>query len=116
MRRLAELPYPLRYVIYALLVVIVILVLRWIDREDPLPAVPQRTVAIHVKLRDGVQPRVAMHPLFAHVYRPHIHDVRTRWQRLEVPADGVNASLAALAIDPAVEEAFVPPTITLPQP
>ncbi len=33
MRRLAELPAPVRYLVYALLLVLLLL-LRWIDRED----------------------------------------------------------------------------------
>ncbi len=34
MRRLAELPAPVRYLVYALLLVLLLLLLRWIDRED----------------------------------------------------------------------------------
>jgi hypothetical protein len=124
MRWLAELPTPLRYLVIALLVVVVLLVLRWIDREDtavtmPAPrAAAPHLVPIHLKWRDGVHASSlhgrAIRPVFRHLYRTSADDPRTRWWRLEVPAGDVDATLRGLAIDPAVEQAFIPPTITLP--
>ncbi|MGE5181517.1 MAG: S8 family serine peptidase [Acidobacteriota bacterium] len=112
MRRLADLPPTLRYLVYALLVVALLLLLRWIDREDDATAA-QPSVEIHLLVRPswvvGLE-AAAARPLFHHAAT----DRRARWRRVDVPADRLAAELAALAADPAIEEAFVEPAAALP--
>ncbi len=107
MRRFAELPSPLRYLVYALLLIVAILVLRWIDREDVA------MVELHVKTVDPTAIAGAQ-PLFPHAHIQSADDPRAHWVRVAVPADRVGDALAALRESPLVEEAFVPPEITLP--
>jgi subtilisin family serine protease len=126
MRRIAELPYLLRYLVYALIALLVLAILQWIDRH-PEQEAHGKLVPIHVKLRaDAVHlgSNQALAPLareaasvgflFAHLHASSFDDPRLRWVRAQVPAGRVAAVLAQLEHDPAVEEAFVPPTITLP--
>ena len=100
MRRIAELPTPLRYLVYAFLVLALWFVLRWVDREDP-PA----TVEIHVKYRHA-----PAHPMF-HVAHA-ASDARAHWGRIFVR--NADVALAELRRDPDVVEAFVAPAISLP--
>jgi subtilisin family serine protease len=105
MRRLAEIPSPWRYLVLGGLLLAAIWLLRWIDREDA------NLVEVHVKLRPGTELAHAR-PLFTHL--PPVAtwdwDERRQWVVVDVPADRV----AELAADPAVEEAFVAPQISLP--
>lgn len=70
-------------------------------------------VALHVKLRPGAA-APGWQPLFRHLRKPSRGEARARWYEVDVPADRVAGTLAALARDPAVEEAFVPPAVSLP--
>jgi subtilisin family serine protease len=113
-RQFAELPDLVRYLLIALAILLLWWFLRWLDKDDELTKHDTRTTPIHYKLRAGY---VTSDPaLFSH---PTV-DERARWHRIDVPRGQAKSLLAWLAIDPRVEEAFVPPTITLatvmPQP
>jgi subtilisin family serine protease len=123
MRWLAELPRPWRYLAYALLLIAVIVVLQWLDREPTDTHKPHATVVIHIKLREGVPPGWSspqvcggsVGSLFSHHQAfSSAHDPRARWIRAEIDADCAGAMLSALAADAAVDQAFIPPMITLP--
>ncbi|MEO8843585.1 MAG: S8 family peptidase [Kofleriaceae bacterium] len=105
LRRLEELPSVWRYCVVALLGIGLWFVLRWIDDESDVPH-----VAIHLKLKPGGALHEPSQQLFSH----HPADALARWRKLGVPANQVDHELAALAADPAVEEAFVEPTVSLP--
>jgi hypothetical protein len=53
MRRIAELPTPWRYLVYALLLLLLFWFLRWIDRHPPEDQAAKTTV-IHIKYRPGI--------------------------------------------------------------
>jgi subtilisin family serine protease len=113
-RQFAELPDLVRYLLIALAILLLWWFLRWLDKDDELTKHDTRTTPIHYKLRAGF---VTSDPaLFSH----RTVDDRARWHRIDVPRGQAKSLLAWLAIDPRVEEAFVPPTITLatvmPQP
>ena len=130
MRRLAEIPSPWRYLVIGLLVLAAILLLRWIEEDDeavhappPAPVALRHdgcvaTVDVHFKLRPGATTALAAQPLFTHLPRTAaaFDDPRARWRRIEIPAAHAAAFVAALDHDPSVEEAFVAPEVTLPQP
>jgi subtilisin family serine protease len=101
MRRLAELPSPLRYLAIACLLVLAFFVLRWIDTEDPADHEGVVELHVHARLREA-----GMRPLFTHR--------ASEWYRESVPGSRVATELARLAADPDVDEAFVAPTLSLP--
>jgi subtilisin family serine protease len=124
--RLAELPSPWRYLVLALVVLGVFALLHWVDRKDgPATTIATTfgaTVRVHVKGRPGLTvlsiDGAAAHPLFTHL-QPSVaayDDPRVRWFYVDVPAHDLDAVLAVLADDRNVEQAFVPPEVTLPQP
>ncbi len=76
---------------------------------------------IHIKFRAGhvTMSSIAGHtprPLFSsmRMNRAAADDPRARWVRVEVPAAEAPAVLAQLAHDRNVEQAFVPPVVSLP--
>src|SRR5512143_2768558 len=111
--RLADLPSGLRYLVIALLILLVIVLLRWIDQEDPAT----RVTPIHFKVRPWASHALSIgeRPLFRHHVGmgPSVGDARDLWMRVEVPSSQAQAVLARLARDPTIEEAFIPPTVTL---
>ncbi len=116
MRRLfAELPSPWRYVVFALVVVGLWFVLRWVDREDPkqVGASGGPAVAIHVKVPPAhglAVPFGTLRPeLPLHARRG---DPLARWFVWELPADRATATLASLRA--AGAEAYLEPVYTLP--
>jgi subtilisin family serine protease len=71
-------------------------------------------VELHVKLRvEGASLAMTATPLFTSLPTA-LHDARARWRVVHVAAEDAEATIAALAADPAVEEAFVAPVISLP--
>src|SRR6185312_6003567 len=92
LRRVAELPWPLRYLLIAIAAIVVLCILCWIDRPDKPP------VELHVRASHPIGMRMAV----------------ARWYRIAVPAVDVDGALAALRHDPFVDEAFVAPVIALP--
>jgi subtilisin family serine protease len=135
-RRIADVVSVLRYITIALLVFAIFLF--WKMCRDPgQRATGMQRTPIHVKFRAGQMqvttlPRAAtVEPLFRARHgalRPRgrtapvddtgavaaYDDPRDRWVRLEVDAAHTDRVLAQLASNPAVEVAFVPPTVTLP--
>jgi subtilisin family serine protease len=119
MRRIADVPSVLRYISIALFILALILFWKMCRETGPKPE--PRITSIHVKYRAGMMrlealPRVlSVSPLF-HSRRAlaAYSDPRDQWVRLEVEGARVDETLAQLAADPAVEQAFVPPTVTLP--
>ena len=113
MRRFAELPAPVRYIVIALGLLVLVCVLRWVDREDEsdregLAAfAPQ--LELHVKLTHADAHLGA--PLFTH--EPPGAEL-ARWRKLDVSALRAPDELAQLAADPEVDEAFVAPALSLP--
>jgi serine protease len=76
---------------------------------------------IHIKLRvghasthaiDGATPQLLFSSM--RMNRAATDDPRARWMRVDVASAHVPAVLAALARDASVEQAFVPPTFSLP--
>lgn len=76
---------------------------------------------IHIKYREGhvstraiagVEPQLLFSSMKAN--RAASDDPRARWVWIVVPTDDASAVLASLARDPAVEQAFVPPVVSLP--
>ncbi len=120
MRRLAEGPSPWRYVLVALGALVAVIALRCTLEESRRREV--RLVPIHLKYRAGmvrahaIDHAYRMRPLFrsARTSRVAYDDPRDRWVRIEVDSAQAQHVLARLASDPAVEQAFVPPTVTLP--
>lgn len=120
MRRTAEPVTIVRYVAWALFLLAIVLIARDCLRSRARTASPSVT-PIHIKYRSGALRSSSIdgapvRPLFARTARTAIafDDPRLRWVRVEVPARRVQAVLAGLALDPTVEQAFVPPTVTLP--
>src|SRR5438105_9207356 len=101
MRRLADLPQPWRFVVYAVIALAMLAMLRWVDRDLP-PA--GNTTTIHVRYRHAHAGR----HVFTHV-PAGADDVRTRWLRVDVSSSRAQQALADLARDPDVDEAFVVP-------
>ena len=119
MRRLAEIPNPWRTLAIALIVLLVLLILRWIDKPDTESTSAGR-VSIHVKLV-GSGGFTSLHdlegplrPLFSHAHRGDRGDPRAYWWTVAVAPDRVAEELALLVADPDVAEAFVAPVVTLP--
>src|SRR4051794_4829794 len=122
--RLADLPTPLRYLAIALLAFLILAVLHWVDQEDDKPAPHQlgsasdvlasHRVSIHIKRRPGAAPIGAA--LFTHLPQTAsvMTDPRVRWTHLEVEADRAAAIVDQLAHDPAIEQAFIAPVVSLP--
>ena len=94
LRRVAELPWPLRYLLIAIIAIIVLCILCWVDKAD------ESRVELHVR---------ASHPLGIRL-APSL----ARWYRVDVPASQVDDALAAMRRDPFVDEAFVAPVVSLP--
>ena len=92
LRRVAELPWPLRYLVFAIVAFVVICILCWIDKTD------ESRVELHVRASHPIGMRMAV----------------ARWYRVDVPASQVDDELAALRRDPFVDEAFVAPVLSLP--
>ena len=126
MRRFDEVP-GWRYVLLALLALALIFILRWVDSEDDPPeqvaacdCAADPLVAIHIKFKPGmlrmtdVAGRSPRH-LFSrmHATTAAYDDPRDRWVIVDVPASRVDETLATLATDPAIEQAFVPPADVL---
>lgn len=109
-RQFAELPDLVRYLLIALAILLLWWFLRWLDKDDDGAAakLDTRTTPIHYKLRAGFSTTDAS--LFSHAPTGD----RARWHRIEVPRARAKSVVAWLAIDPRIEQAFVPPTITLP--
>jgi subtilisin family serine protease len=121
MRRLAELQSLRRSIAIALTATTGLAVSRLTDRCDRgHSSASAPTTPIHIKYRPGHVGRLAAfgavaRPLFTHVRSMAAYDdPRTRWMRIEVPDDQASGVLARLAADSTVEQAFVPPTVTLP--
>ncbi len=122
MRRVADVPTILRYLSIALLVLAIILFWRMCRAPKPLDEPAARLTAIHIKYKSVMS--VSHAPAYALAVEPLFHsqrramaayeDPRDRWQRIVVDASQTQAILARLAHDPDVEQAFVPPTVTLP--
>src|SRR6476659_2154548 len=106
-RQFAELPDLVRYLLIALAILLVWWFLRWLDQDDDHAAVDTRTTPIHYKLRACFS--TTDRALFSHASL----DDRARWHRIEVPRAQAKSTLAWLSIDPRIETAFVPPTMTL---
>ncbi|HEX5061026.1 MAG TPA: S8 family peptidase [Kofleriaceae bacterium] len=122
MRRIADVPTVLRYLSIALLLLAIILFWR-MCREPARTSQAIRLAPIHIKYRPGmVRYQTMAHaytvrPLFRHAHQSvaAYDDPRDRWVRIEVDTRYTKQILAQLANDPAVETAFVPPTVTLPR-
>jgi Subtilase family len=99
MRRFAELPSPLRYIVIALIVLAVICVLRWVDKTD------DEFVELHVHASYPVGKRLIEHPSTWRL---------AGWYRLDVRRSRLDAELARLAADANVDDAFVAPVLSLP--
>ncbi|MEO8704446.1 MAG: S8 family peptidase [Kofleriaceae bacterium] len=91
----------------------------WWPGEEITPRRPmcsQEFVEVHIKLAaENLHVQGLSHdsPLFTSL-TANEHDDRARWRLVFWPADNVEQRLAALAADPAVEQAFVAPEVTLP--
>jgi subtilisin family serine protease len=118
MRRIAELPPLLRYVVYALLALALIYFLRWLDKDDKDELVATHAapamVEIHYKLCTGATHHPNAQPLFTHLQAASADDPRARWRVIVVPREREADVLEWLAEDPEVEEAFEAPAISLP--
>jgi subtilisin family serine protease len=117
--RLADIPSPWRYLVIALVALLLLAVLRWVDREDEASSrcacgttVPR--VSIHIKHRPGAQHLGAA--LFTHVDQTAAayDDPRLRWTHLEVESARADEILDRLQHHPAIEQAFIAPTYSLP--
>jgi hypothetical protein len=87
-----------------------------------VPSTATATTRIHIKYRpgqvrassiDGAEPELLFSSM--RTSRAATDEPRARWMRVDVPSSDVPAVLASLARDSAVEQAFVPPAISLPQ-
>ncbi len=103
----AELPSPWRYALIALAAIGLFFILRWVDEPDPSDQ------KIHIKLRHPAAALANATPEFSVVVREDA-DTRDHWFIRKVPAKQVEAELARLAADPAVEEAYLEPIYSLP--
>jgi len=118
MRRFAELPPVWRYLLIALIALVAIAILRWVDEEDD---VADGWQTLHVKYRPGMVRAAAIDGLPPRALFSHVHaassddDPRDRWVRVSVPRSHLERVLAQLSRDPSIETAFVPPAWTLPQ-
>lgn len=119
-RRLAEAPSTWRSTVIALVVLALWFAVRCRDRQAQREDV--QLTPIHIKYRSGMvryetmEHAYTVRPLFRSTrasVRAH-DDPRSRWVRIEVDSAHAKQVLARLARDPAVEQAFVPPTVTLP--
>jgi serine protease len=122
LRRLAELP-GLRRLLWLSIVILAALVavVALVRRPAIEPPVQAQLTPIHIKLHAGmvraaVLDGIAARPLFSRQVTNAAawDDPRARWVRIEVPPARAADVLDRLARDPAVEQAFVPPTVTLP--
>ncbi|HEX4451193.1 MAG TPA: S8 family serine peptidase [Kofleriaceae bacterium] len=93
LRRLAELPRPVRYVLLALALVVAACVLHWIDQPD------DKLVELHVRSRVPIGA-----PLFTHPSSPEL----ASWRVIRVPASQVDRAVAEY------DDAFVAPVMALP--
>ena len=84
-------------------------------RSPPIAATPAvEQTHVHVKLKRGGHVRAfASVPMFSSL--PPADDDRARWVRVPVARRDAPAVAAELARDPAVEQAFVAPEVTLPR-
>lgn len=123
-RLLADRPSISRYLLLALGTVAATSALHCADRIDRHSATScnARSVEIHFKLRAGWHHSMSVgeQPLLttrhgAGLITGEADDPRDRWMRIEAPAGGA-AMLARLQRDPAIEQAFVAPEVSLPQP
>jgi subtilisin family serine protease len=120
MRRIADVTSVLRYISIALF--LLALILFWkMCREGAKPKPDPGVITIHVKYRVGmleleaIPPALSVSPLFhPHHMTAAYNDPRDQWLRIAVQAARADEVLAQLAADPAVEVAFVPPPLTLP--
>src|SRR6266576_2082736 len=119
--RFAVVPFPWRYIKIALIAFLVILFLRWIDKDDQETVdtrnrvYSRHLVSVHVKERAGAWP-YGMEPLFTHL-RPSTSasaDPRTRWFHVELLADQAQALVDRLEHSSDVEDVFIAPTYSLP--
>jgi subtilisin family serine protease len=120
MRRIADVPTVLRYLTIALFVLALILFWRMCRAPKPQAAQPSVT-PIHVKYRPGMVRLAAMphaqsvQPLFSsHHAMAAYGDPREQWVRIEADTAYAATMVVELMRDPGVEQAFVPPTVTLP--
>lgn len=120
MRRIADVALTLGSITLALLALALVLSVRTC-RLPTARVEPPRVTPIHIKYRPGMASTRAIagayttRPLFrAHRSAAAFDDPRDRWVRIEVDAHHAPQVLAQLARDPAVEQAFVPPEVTLP--
>jgi subtilisin family serine protease len=123
-RMLADRPSVLRYVLFALALAGVGTATQCDGRryKEYARVAPEPRTAIHFKYREGQVHALGIgeKPLFTS--RPLLYkasdienDPRTRWRRVEVPPSQADDVLARLQRDPSIEQAFVPPTVTLPR-
>jgi serine protease len=119
MGRIAELPAVVRYLVAAIIAALVVVTLRCRDRVERAEL---QLTAIHIKWRAGkvriatMQHALSVRPLFRST-RASVaayDDPRSRWVRIEVASEHAKQLLAQLARDPDVEQAFVPPAVSLP--
>ncbi|HEY3806294.1 MAG TPA: S8 family serine peptidase [Kofleriaceae bacterium] len=99
MRRFAELPSPLRYIVIALVLFGIVCLLRWVDKAD------DELVELHVHASYPVGTRLIAHPSTWRL---------AGWYRLDVPSSRVESELARLAADRNVDDAFIAPVLALP--
>ena len=129
MRALAELPVLWRFLAAAGLAAAASSVMCRAITTPPTTTTPSitgssaasSTTRIHIKFRagqvhtraiDGATPELLFSSM--RMNRTAADDPRARWMRVDVPSTHVPAVLAALARDRAVEQAFVPPVVSLP--
>jgi hypothetical protein len=118
MRRFDEVP-GWRYVVLAVVLLALFFILRWVDEDDDAGSVHLREplVGIHVKLKPGrVHSMTAVGGTLPRRLFSRIHataaaydDPRDRWFIVDVGESRVAETLQRLALDPAIEQAFVPP-------
>ena len=89
---------------------------RWPASYPASQCVFPRTTWVHVKLKTdrvpGQMQAMTHEPMFTFL-DPGARDERTKWMRVEVAASDAERYAATLTRDPAVEQAFVAPEITL---
>jgi subtilisin family serine protease len=99
MRRFAELPPLVRYLVIAIVLFVAVCILRWVDKAD------EPEVELHVHARYPIARRLFTHPSTQRL---------AGWYRLDVPSSRVESELARLAADPNVDDAFIAPVLALP--